>query len=177
MPGLVDSHAHILGHAQAPSAEYIVKLWLAHGVTTVRDVGCFAGLDFTLSEARRSEADEITAPDPRRRLLRDGIRRGDRSARRGGEVGAGDRREGRGRGEVLRRGPKVFEAALKEINTLGLDSACHHAQRRVSEINAMTTARWGLTALSTGTAFPRPCSATRPCRTNDDKNMGGRVTD
>ncbi|WP_204314457.1 hypothetical protein, partial [Klebsiella aerogenes] len=40
-PGLIDCHAHIGApfHAKngpQPSADYVYKLWLAHGVTTIR---------------------------------------------------------------------------------------------------------------------------------------------
>jgi len=38
MPGIVDTHTHTGGATKAPEAEYTYKLWLAHGVTTVRGV-------------------------------------------------------------------------------------------------------------------------------------------
>ena len=49
LPGFVDAHAHIAtpGHGTVgdmPPAEYVYKLWLGHGVTTVREVGSFNGL-------------------------------------------------------------------------------------------------------------------------------------
>lgn len=62
MPGLIDSHAHIGKPEQAPSADYVYELWLGHGVTTVRELGAFNGLDWTLNEARRAAANEIAAP-------------------------------------------------------------------------------------------------------------------
>ncbi|MFT4262045.1 MAG: amidohydrolase family protein [Nocardioides sp.] len=145
MPGLVDSHAHILGPSQAPSAEYIYKLWLGHGVTTIRDVGSLAGLDFTLSEARRSAANDITAP----RIHANAFF----GMGAGGEITTAHD-AARWVQSIAERGadgvkffgaaPAAFEAALTEVNKLGLDSACHHAQRRVSQVNAMTSARWGL---------------------------------
>src|SRR4030095_2675021 len=36
MPGFVDAHVHAGGAPKNPEAEYPYKLWLAHGVTTVR---------------------------------------------------------------------------------------------------------------------------------------------
>src|SRR5699024_10799303 len=39
MPGFVDTHAHIGGINQGVPAEYVHKLWLAHGVTTIREPG------------------------------------------------------------------------------------------------------------------------------------------
>src|SRR5262245_7400307 len=50
LPGLVDCHAHIGGSAQGTPAEYVYKLWMAHGVTTIRDPGSMNGVDWTLSE-------------------------------------------------------------------------------------------------------------------------------
>jgi adenine deaminase len=45
LPGFVDCHGHIGGAAQGTPAEYVYKLWLAHGVTTVREPGSFNGVD------------------------------------------------------------------------------------------------------------------------------------
>ena len=38
LPGLIDMHTHIGGVEQGTPAEYVYKLWMAHGITTVRDV-------------------------------------------------------------------------------------------------------------------------------------------
>jgi imidazolonepropionase-like amidohydrolase len=38
MPGFIDLHVHTGGAPKAPDAEYMHKLWMAHGVTTVRGV-------------------------------------------------------------------------------------------------------------------------------------------
>ena len=35
MPGFVDMHAHAGSVQKAPETDYVYKLWLAHGVTTV----------------------------------------------------------------------------------------------------------------------------------------------
>jgi imidazolonepropionase-like amidohydrolase len=62
LPGFVDCHGHIGGAAQGTAAEYVYKLWLAHGVTTVREPGSFNGVDWTLKARERSAKNEITAP-------------------------------------------------------------------------------------------------------------------
>ena len=66
VPGFVDMHAHIPEGRVVPAGEwgrsFAYQLWLAHGVTTLRDVGSGAGLDVLVEEARRSDANEITAP-------------------------------------------------------------------------------------------------------------------
>lgn len=66
-PGLIDCHAHIGApfHARngpQPSADYVYKLWLGHGVTTVRETGCFNGLSWTVVQKAEGEAGRLDAP-------------------------------------------------------------------------------------------------------------------
>jgi Amidohydrolase family len=61
MPGFVDTHVHYGDAMKAPDAEYVNKLWLASGVTTVRGVPA-GPLDWALHERERSAKNEITAP-------------------------------------------------------------------------------------------------------------------
>ena len=67
LPGLIDAHTHIGNTGQGLTGpitppEYVFKLWLAHGITTVREVGSGMGLDWTVDHRERSERGEITAP-------------------------------------------------------------------------------------------------------------------
>ncbi len=63
LPGLIDAHAHIGFAQQGPGADYIYKLWLGHGITTIREPGAIGnGVPFTLREAARSNTNAITAP-------------------------------------------------------------------------------------------------------------------
>ena len=61
MPGLVDLHVHQGTQQKAPESEYYNKLWLAHGITTVRGVP-FASFDYSIKEKARSAKNEIAAP-------------------------------------------------------------------------------------------------------------------
>ena len=61
MPGFVDMHVHGSGRGKAPDMSYAYKLWLAHGVTTVRGVS-LAGAETSSSEKNRSAKNEIAAP-------------------------------------------------------------------------------------------------------------------
>src|SRR6478735_3335656 len=61
MPGLIDMHGHI-GGGQAPNAEYVFKLWMSHGITTVRDPSAGNGLDWVLDQKNKSAQNLITAP-------------------------------------------------------------------------------------------------------------------
>src|SRR5678809_851492 len=48
LPGFIDMHGHIGGTEQGTPAEYVFKLWMAHGITTIRDPSCGNGLDLSL---------------------------------------------------------------------------------------------------------------------------------
>ena len=50
IPGLIDMHGHIGGEAQGTPAEYVFKLWMAHGITTIRDPGTLNGLGWIAME-------------------------------------------------------------------------------------------------------------------------------
>src|SRR4051812_26404603 len=41
LPGLVDAHGHIGWPGHVPNAQYVYDLWLGHGITAVREPGCF----------------------------------------------------------------------------------------------------------------------------------------
>src|SRR5215831_3757126 len=62
MPGIVDGHAHVSSNKAVP-AEYIYKLFLAHGVTTIRVFNI--GDDdpkAMVAEKQQSAANQIVAP-------------------------------------------------------------------------------------------------------------------
>ena len=61
MPGLVDMHVHAGGAPKNEEAEYAYKLWLAHGVTTVRGVSLGPNA-YAVSDKERSAKNEIVAP-------------------------------------------------------------------------------------------------------------------
>ena len=62
LPGFVDMHGHMGGIGQGTTAEYVFKLWMAHGITTIRDPSCGNGLQWSLNHKQRSEENSITAP-------------------------------------------------------------------------------------------------------------------
>ncbi|NBB77741.1 MAG: amidohydrolase, partial [Bacteroidetes bacterium] len=62
LPGFIDMHAHTGGAEQGTTPEYVYKLWLAHGITSIREPGSFNGLNWTLRHKLRSEENSITAP-------------------------------------------------------------------------------------------------------------------
>jgi len=149
LPGFIDAHSH-LGtptHAAAGSLtdpEYVLKLWLAHGITTVRDVGALMGLDWTLDHKRRSAAGEISAPRivvhsvfPERLPSADHARKWVRAVRKKGADGV----------KFLGASPVLIEAAMDEAQKLGMKTAFHHAQVSVTRINVLDSARMGLDSM------------------------------
>lgn len=148
MPGIVDMHGHIGGDEQGVPAEYVYKLWLGHGITTIRDPGCGNGIDFCASEQKRSEKNQITAPRifpfaffgagrEKPMTTPEEARQWVRGVHAKGAVGI----------KCFGYRPDVLQAALEEVKKLGMRSACHHAQLDVARVNVLTTARWGLTTM------------------------------
>src|SRR5262245_41870602 len=62
LPGFIDMHGHIGGKEQGTPAEYVFKLWMGHGITTIRDPGSGNGIGWVLKAKAKSAANEITAP-------------------------------------------------------------------------------------------------------------------
>jgi imidazolonepropionase-like amidohydrolase len=147
MPGFVDLHVHTGGAPKAPDAEYVHKLWMAHGVTTVRGVPA-GDMDWTLRERDRSAKNQITAPrifayhraftgqgwtDPPVRTAetaRQWVRWAAGKGIDGLKLGAHD--------------PEIMAALLDEAKKLGLGSTAHLDQMGVGRMNARDAVRLGL---------------------------------
>jgi imidazolonepropionase-like amidohydrolase len=162
MPGFVDLHAHFGGDEQGVPAEYPAKLWLAHGITTIREPGSFNGLDWVLAHQRRSERNEIAAP----RIVpyvgfgegRDAPFLQAEEAREW--VRAIARRGARGI-KFFGAPPEIMRAALDEARKQGLGSAMHHAQLDVAHWNVLDSARAGLTTMEHWYGLPEALFADR----------------
>jgi len=148
LPGFVDMHGHIGGRAQGADAEYVFKLWMGHGITTIRDPSCGNGLDWVLRHKERSHRNEIVAPrieaytvfgqgrtDPFRQP--EEARQWVRENARKGADGI----------KFFGAPPDIMAAALDENRKLGLRSACHHAQLDVARWNVLNSAQAGLTTM------------------------------
>lgn len=63
-PGIIDMHGHIhFSRNGIPwQKDYEYKLWLGHGITTVREPGSGEGMDTTVAHAKLSAANRIAAP-------------------------------------------------------------------------------------------------------------------
>jgi imidazolonepropionase-like amidohydrolase len=148
LPGFVDLHGHIGGKSQGADAEYVFKLWLGHGITTIRDPASGNGLDWVLDQKQKSEKNLIvaprieaysvfgqgaekypTTPEEARQWVRENAKRGADGIKFFGAA------------------PEIMAAALDENKKLGLRSACHHAQMDVARWNVLNSARAGLTSM------------------------------
>ncbi|MBA6154664.1 amidohydrolase family protein [Gelidibacter maritimus] len=151
MPGIVDLHVHTGGVPKAPEAEYVYKLWLAHGITTVRGVPT-GELEWSLNERSRSAKNQIAAPriisfhrpgsgkewEGRKLLTPVDAREWVQYAKKKGVDG-------------LKLGsyrPQIMKALLDEANSLGMGSTAHLAQSGVAQMNAVDAARLGLTSMT-----------------------------
>jgi hypothetical protein len=148
LPGFVDLHGHLGGSDQGVSAEYVLKLWLAHGVTTVRDPGSGNGLDWTLARKKESDANTITAPRLRPYVFFGAGREGPFTTPEQATAWIREQaKKGADGVKFFGYRPDILEAAMRESRRLGLGTACHHAQLAVTRVDALDTARWGLTTI------------------------------
>jgi hypothetical protein len=148
LPGLIDMHAHMGGTDQGTPAEYVFKLWMGHGVTTVRDPGSGNGLAWALDQKERSASNEITAPRIQAYVVfgqgREEPFTTPDQAREWIDQVADQGADGI---KFFGYRPDIFQAAIERANERGLGSACHHAQLSVTRVNVLDTARWGLTSM------------------------------
>jgi hypothetical protein len=145
LPGLVDLHVHQGTTQKAPESEYYNKLWMAHGITTVRGVP-FASFQYSIAERDRSAKNQITAP---RYVVyqRPGTGWTQGPVRTADQARAWVRWLAQNGGEGLKIGaerPDVMAALLDEAKKLGLGSVAHLQQTGVAQMNADEATRLGL---------------------------------
>jgi len=147
MPGFIDMHGHI-GGGQAPFAEYVFKLWMAHGITSIRDPSAGNGLDWVLDQKAKSEKNLITAP---RIKAYTAFGMGSKTPISTPEMARAWVNENKLKGadgiKFFGAAPDIMDAALRENKRLGLRSACHHAQMDVARWNVVKSAEAGLTSM------------------------------
>ncbi|NNF75706.1 MAG: amidohydrolase family protein [Flavobacteriaceae bacterium] len=154
LPGFIDMHGHIGGRVQGADPEYVFRLWMAHGVTTVREPSG-RGVDFTMDLKRKSAKNEIVAPrifaytgfgqtSSTFNPLNDTPISTPELARKWVRANAEKGADGI---KFFGAEPKIMAAALDENKKLGLGSACHHAQLSVARWNVLHSARAGLTSM------------------------------
>ena len=147
MPGFIDMHGHI-GGGQAPVAEYVFKLWMAHGITTIREPGSGNGIDWVLEERNKSAQNVITAPRIKAYVV---FGAGSKDPIQSPEQARAWVNENKNKGadgiKFFGAAPEIMDAAIRENKRLGLRSACHHAQLGVARWNVVNSAAAGLTSM------------------------------
>ena len=147
LPGFVDLHSHIhdVTSDQGVPPEYIFKLQMAHGTTSIRELGDYKPVEWIADLKRRSNQNGIVAPRitpyPFFRLTND----------KGIDSPQGARSEIRRMAKAGAEGIKFFGApaeilwaALDEANKLELRTTMHHAQLDVVHANVLDTSSRGL---------------------------------
>jgi hypothetical protein len=145
MPGFIDLHTHTGGVPKSPEAEYAYKLWLAHGVTTVRDAGAGAS-QLVQGDKKRSAENTIVAPRiwayqrPGGNALQspEQARQWVRNAKQGGVDGL----------KLDSYDPPIMAALIDEARKNGMGTMAHLSQMGVAQMNAIDAARLGLGTLT-----------------------------
>ncbi len=156
LPGFIEMHGHtpegrVVAATQAGRL-YAYQLWLAHGVTTVRDAGANAGLATLAEDMRHADALQIAAPrvisyagwkgyaaaaggGGGKQWTRDNLRAFVEQAKKGGAAG------------IKIFGPSyanTLEMLTEEAKAAGLGVAVHYG---VGEANAAGGAKAGITSI------------------------------
>lgn len=151
LPGFIDNHVHAGGPEKAPQAEYVYKLWMAHGITTVRGVG-LGTFEWSLEQKRLSDRNEIVAP-----RIFNYVRPGSGEGWTGGEIlspetaGAWVRWAARQGIDGLKLGahdPEIMAALIEEAQAHDLGTVAHLGQMGVVRMNADQAAQLGLGSMT-----------------------------
>jgi cytosine/adenosine deaminase-related metal-dependent hydrolase len=150
MPGFVDAHVHLhnLNDAQHVPSDYILKLWMANGVTSVREVGSDRPIEWLADIKARSARNEIVAPridiypffhKIRTTPINDPVQ---------ARLAVQEAKKRGADGIKFIGGPEdVLFAAIEEAHKLGLHTTMHHAQPSVAYANVLTTSEHGLESM------------------------------
>ena len=150
LPGFIDAHTHIGTAGQGLTGpitppEYVFKLWMAHGITTVREVGAGMGLDWTVAHRERSESGEITAP---RLVVHSMFPGGSITTAAGAEAWVREVHSRGADGVKLRGATRAATQAIYDTaRELGMGTSNHHDQTSVYTTNVLDSARLGLDSM------------------------------
>ncbi len=151
LPGFINLHAHVGGAEKSPNAEYPYKLWMAHGITTIRGVPA-ANVNWTKSEKERSARNEIVAP----RIIAFHVM-GQGEDWEGGPIHTPEKAREWVRWAAQRdvdglkffsHDPEILQAGIDEAHKNGMGTVAHIAQSMVGRVNALDAARMGLDNLT-----------------------------
>ena len=162
LPGFVDMHAHIGGVAQGTPAEYVFKLWMGHGITTIRDPGSGNGLEWVLEHKAKSAKNQITAPRILAYTRYDADQRGRLSTPEQARAWVAEvAKKGADGLKLTSFRPDLMAAIIDEAKKQGLRTAAHLSQLGVARLNVLDAARLGLTTMEHWYGLPEALFAGR----------------
>ena len=144
LPGFIDTHGHIGGRSQGANPEYVFNLWMAHGITTIREPGGSLSQNLKLELKNKSLKNEIIAP---RIISFSTFNSRVKSVDEAKEWVRNNAKEGSDGIKFFGAPPEIMDAAIKENKKIGLRSTAHHAQLNVVKWNVLSSARAGLTSM------------------------------
>ncbi|MCC3860414.1 amidohydrolase family protein [Pseudemcibacter aquimaris] len=149
MPGFVDSHLHLHTPASGQNVppEYVLKLWLSHGITSGRTLGG-EGMMWELEQKKRLENNEITGPRILVYPVFDSSEAGPINTPEQARARIREIKKAGGSGIKFFGAPaEIMWAALDEADKQSLSSTMHHAQLDVNHANVLTTSEHGLKSM------------------------------
>jgi imidazolonepropionase-like amidohydrolase len=148
LPGFVDMHGHVGGFDQGTPAEYVFKLWMGHGITTIRDPGSGNGLPFMLEHRKKSEDNAITAPHIHPYVFFGSGRKEPITTPAEARAWVAEiAKKGASGLKLFSLSPEIMAATLDEARKQGLRVAAHLSQLGVARMNVLQAARLGLTTM------------------------------
>jgi len=151
LPGFINIHVHVGDVPKAPEAEYAYKLWMGHGITTIRGVPA-GEINWVESEKKRSAENKIVAP----RIVNFQVP-GSGADWKGGPVTtpakarewvAWASTKGVEGIKIFNLDPDVMAAAIDECHKRKMGSVAHISQMMVGRVNARDAAEMGLDNLT-----------------------------
>ena len=151
LPGFIDTHLHLHTRksGQNVDPEYVLKMWLSHGITHGRTLGA-DNTRWTIDTARRSRDNAITGPRfevyPMFGRPEIGLPEPTTAAAAREQVRL-MKKLGASGVKFIGAPEEVLNAALDEAVKQGLNSTMHHAQIAVMYANALDTSAAGLKSM------------------------------
>jgi hypothetical protein len=140
MPGFINTHVHLLSlnDPQRTPTDYILKLWLINGITSVRELGSDRPPEWLLDIKKRSERNEIAAPRidvyPYFSWGKEPLANADAARRRIDSY----KKLGVDGVKFVAGTANLTLAGIEEAKKIGLHSTMHHDQQAVAEANVGT---------------------------------------
>lgn len=150
LPGFIDTHLHLHSNQSGQNVppEYVLKLWLSHGITSGRTVGGDHGTPWEVDIAEKLANNEITGPRIEVFPFFNAPEAGALDTPNQARDRIRDIKRMGGSGVKFIGAPEdIMIAALDEAKKQGLNSTMHHAQLAVKHSNVLTTSARGLRSM------------------------------